>query len=172
VLTIQLEGANIKLGSVISEINGKSSRQMLDMLVAGYNDVNAIADKARRQMRKKISQIEEVLQGFMGDHQRVMLRLMLQHIDILDAQILSLDQEIQKKMIPVNEQVSLVDSIPGVGERSAQVIIAEIGINMNQFPSAAHLLHGLDYALATMKVQANAKVGKPVMEAIYSKLRL
>ena len=79
-LTIQLEGANIKLGSVISEINGKSSRQMLDMLVAGYNDVNAIADKARRQMRKKISQIEEVLQGFMGDHQRVMLRLMLQQI--------------------------------------------------------------------------------------------
>lgn len=134
-----LEGANIKLGSVISEINGKSSRQMLDMLVDGYTDVHAIADKALRQMRKKIPQIEEALQGFIGEHQRVMLRLMLQHIDILDAQILSLDQEIQKKMIPVSEQVSLVDSIPGVGERSAQVIIAEIGINMNQFPSAAHL---------------------------------
>ena len=74
-------------------------------------------------------------------------------------------------MIPVNQQVSLVDSIPGVGERSAQVIIAEIGINMNQFHLLLILLHGLDYALATMKVQANAKVGKPIMEAIYSKLR-
>lgn len=134
-----LEGANVKLASVVSEIDGKSSRQMLDMLAAGCNDVQAIADKACRQMRKKIPEIEESLHGFMGGHQRLMLRLMLKHIDTLDAQILSLDQEIQKRMNPVNEQVCLVDSIPGVGERSAQVIIAEIGINMNQFPSAAHL---------------------------------
>ena len=83
-----LEGANIKLASVISEIDGKSSRDMLDMLVAGCNDVKAIADKARRQMRKKISQIEEALHGFMGDLQRLMLQLMLQHIDILEAQVL------------------------------------------------------------------------------------
>jgi len=74
-----LEGANIKLGSVISEINGKSSRQILDMLVDGYTDVHAIADKALRQMRKKIPQIEEALQGFMGEHQRVMLRLAPAH---------------------------------------------------------------------------------------------
>lgn len=134
-----LEGANIKLASVISEIDGKSSRDMLEMLIAGCNDVQAIADKARRQMRKKIPQIQEALHGFMGDHQRLMLRLMLNHIDTLDTQILSLDQEIQKKMNPVKEQICLVDSIPGVGERSAQVILAEIGINMNQFPSAAHL---------------------------------
>ena len=71
----------------------------------------------------------------MGDHQRVMLRLMLKHIDILEKQVLALDQEIQEKMKPANEQVSLVDSILGVGERSAQVIIAKIGVNMNQFPS-------------------------------------
>ncbi|MGB7604530.1 MAG: IS110 family transposase [Lutisporaceae bacterium] len=134
-----LEGANVKLASVVSEIDGKSSRQMLDMLVAGCNDIQAMADKACRQMRKKIPQIEAALQGFMGDHQRLMLRLMLNHIDILDTQVLSLDQEIQIKMTPVNEQILLVDSIPGVGERSAQIIIAEIGTNMNQFPSAAHL---------------------------------
>ncbi len=134
-----LEGANIKLASVISEIDGKSSRQMLDMLVAGCNDVQAMADKACRQMRKKIPQIEEALHGFMGEHQRLMLRLMLKHIDILDEQILALDQEILNNMKPVYEQVCLVDSIPGIGERSAQVIIAEIGINMSQFPSAAHL---------------------------------
>jgi hypothetical protein len=134
-----LEGANIKLASVVSEIDGKSSRDMLDMLVAGCNDVQAIADKARRQMRKKIPQIEEALRGFMGEHQRLMLRLMLSHIDILEDQVTLLDQAIQERMKPVNEQVTLVDSIPGVGERSAQVIIAEIGINMNQFPSAAHL---------------------------------
>jgi len=134
-----LEGANIKLGSVVSDIDGKSSRRMLDMLVSGCTDVQAMADQALRQMRKKIPQIEEALHGFMGKHQRIMLRLMLKHIDTLGEQVLSLDQEIQERMKPVNNQVYLIDSIPGVGERSAQIIIDEIGIDMNQFPSAAHL---------------------------------
>ena len=97
-----------------------------------------MADKALRQMRKKILQIEEVLHGFMGEHQRTMLRLMLNHADSLEKQVSSLDQEIKERMKPVNDQVSLIDSIPGIGERSAQVIIAKIGINMNQFPSASH----------------------------------
>lgn len=134
-----LEGANIKLSSVISEIDGKSSRQMLDMLVDGCNYVQAMVDKACRQMRKKMPQIEKALHGFIGEHQRLMLRLMLKHIDILDEQILALDQEIQNNMKPVYEQVCLVDSIPRIGERNAQVIIAEIGISMSQFPSVAHL---------------------------------
>ncbi|AFM40480.1 transposase [Desulfosporosinus acidiphilus SJ4] len=134
-----LEGANIKLASVISDIDGKSSRRMLDMLISGCTDVQSIADKVLRQMRKKISQIEEALRGFMGDHQKIMLRMMLKHIDILEEQVLTLDREIQARMKPVYEQVSLIDSIPGVGERSAQIIIAEIGTNMNQFPSASHL---------------------------------
>ncbi len=134
-----LEGANIKLSSVVSEINGKSSRQMLDMLAAGCNDVQAMADKALRQMRKKIPLLEEALHGFMGEHQRLMLGLMLKHIDFLYEEVFALDQSIQEKMESVSEQVQLVDSIPGVGEHSAQVIIAEIGTNMDQFPSAAHL---------------------------------
>lgn len=134
-----LEGANVKLSSVVSEINGKSSHDMLDMLAAGCNDIKAIADKARRQMRKKIPEIEGALHGFIAEHQRLMLRLMLKHIDTLDEQIAELDQEIRSKMKPVSEQVHLVDSIPGIGERSAQVIISEIGTEMNQFPSSAHL---------------------------------
>ncbi len=80
-----LEGANIKLASVISEIDGRSSREMLDMLIDGCNDVQAMADKARRQMRDKIPQIQEALHGFMGEHQRLMLRLMLGHIDTLEC---------------------------------------------------------------------------------------
>lgn len=134
-----LEGANIKLSSVVSEIDGKSSRDMLAMLAAGCNDAKAMANLARRQMRKKIPQLEEALHGFMGAHQRVILNSMLKHIDFLESHILLLDKEIQQKMEPVNEQINLVDSIPGIGERSAQVIIAEIGTNMDQFPSAAHL---------------------------------
>ena len=98
-----------------------------------------MANMARRQMRKKIPQLEEALHGFMAEHQRLMLDSMLKHIDFLDSHILLLDKQIHDKMEPVNEQILLVDSIPGIGERSAQVIIAEIGTNMDQFPSAAHL---------------------------------
>ncbi|AFM39244.1 transposase [Desulfosporosinus acidiphilus SJ4] len=134
-----LEGANIKLASVVSNIDGKSSRDMLDMLIAGCNDVDLIADKAQMRMRRKIPQIKEALYGFMGEHQRILLGLMLKHIDTLEEQVLSLDQQIREKMKPVNEQVTIADSIPGVGERSAQVLIAEIGINMNQFPSSSNL---------------------------------
>ncbi len=134
-----LEGANIKLASVVNDIDGKSSRRSLKCSYLAVLTLKLWPIKALMQMRKKIPQIQEALRGFIGDHQRLMLRMKFQHIDTLETQVLLLDQEIQEKMKPVKEQVSLVDSIPGVGERSAQIIIAEIGINMNQFPSAAHL---------------------------------
>ncbi len=157
-----LEGANIKLSSVVSEIDGKSSRDMLTMLAAGCNDAKAMANKARRQMRKKIPQLEEALHGFMGEHQRLMLDSMLKHIDFLESHILLLDKEIHEKMEPVSEQITLIDSIPGIGERSAQVIIAEIGTNMNQFPSAAHLA-----SWAGICPGNNESAGKPAREAIF-----
>jgi len=147
-----LEGANIKLSSVVSEIDGKSSRDMLTMLAAGCNDAKAMAKKARRQMRKKIPQLEEALHGFMGEHQRLILDSMLKHIDFLESHILLLDKEIHEKMESVSEQVALINFIPGIGERSAQVIIAE---------------NGLEYAPAIMRVRENVKVGKPAKEAIF-----
>jgi transposase len=134
-----LEGANIKLSSVVSEIDGKSSREMLEMLASGVTDVKAIASKAQMRLKQKISQLEEALYGFMGEHQRLMLKLMLNHIDSLDLQIKTLDQEIEHRLLPIQTKVDLIDSIPGIAKRSAQVIISQIGINMNQFPTAAHL---------------------------------
>jgi transposase len=134
-----LEGANIKLSSVVSEIDGKSSRQMLEMLAAGETDVKAMASKAQMRLKQKISQLEEALQGFMGAHQRLMLKIMLNHIDSLDSQILILDEEIEHRLLPIQDKVDLVDSIPGIAKRSAQVVISQIGINMSQFPTAAHL---------------------------------
>lgn len=134
-----LEGANIKLSSVVSEINGKSSRQMLDMLASGETDVKAIASKAQMRLKQKISQLEEALQGFIGAHQKLMLKMMFNHIDNLDAQISALDEEIEKRLLPIQDKVDLIDSIPGIAKRSAQVVISQIGTNMNQFPTAAHL---------------------------------
>jgi transposase len=123
-----LEGANIKLSSVVSEIDGKSSRQMLEMLASGITDVKAIASKAQMRLKQKISQLEEALHGFMGEHQRLMLKLMLNHIDSLDLQIKTLDKEIERRLLPIQDKVDLIDSIPGIAKRSAQVIISQIGI--------------------------------------------
>lgn len=134
-----LEGANIKLASVVSEIDGKSSRQMLDMLASGETDVKAIASKAQMRLKQKISQLEEALQGFMGSHQKLMLKMMLNHIDSLDSQISVLDEEIEQRLLSIQDKVDLIDSIPGIAKRSAQVVISQIGTNMDQFPTAAHL---------------------------------
>lgn len=134
-----LEGANIKLGSVVSDIDGRSARKMLQELVSGNQDIEAIANLAILSLRDKKEQLMEALRGFMGNHQRLILKLMLRHIDELDAEVDALDNEIKRQLQRYEEQVKWIDQIPGVGERSAQVIIAEIGTDMSVFPSAAHL---------------------------------
>lgn len=134
-----LEGANIKLGSVVSDIDGKSSRKMIKELISGNQDIEAIADLAILSLRDKKAQLMEALHGFMGDHQRLMLKLMLKHIEELEAEIDILDNEIKKRLQYNQEKVKWIDDIPGVGERSAQTIIAEIGTDMSVFPSDAHL---------------------------------
>ncbi|GIM28433.1 IS110 family transposase [Clostridium polyendosporum] len=134
-----LEGANIKLSSVVSEIDGKSSRQMLEMLASGETDVKVMASKAQMRLKQKTSQLEEALRGFIDNHQKLMLKAMLSHIDYLDSQISTLDKEIEQRVLPIQDKVDLIDGIPGIAKRSAQVIVSQIGINMDQFPTAAHL---------------------------------
>lgn len=134
-----LEGANIKLGSIVSDIDGVSAREMLEALVSGSNDVKGIAAMGRGSLRKKIPELEKALTGLMGDHQRMMLKEMLGHIDSLEESINRLDDEVKKRMRPFQEKVDLLDEISGVGERTAQTIIAEIGVDMSVFPSAEHL---------------------------------
>lgn len=134
-----LEGANIKLGSVVSEIDGVSAREMLNALVAGENDVKAIAALGRGALKKKTVQLEKALTGLMGSHQRMMLEEMLKHIDSLEESMQRLDAEVKKRMRPFEKQVAMLDEISGVGERSAQTIVAEIGVDMSIFPTEAHL---------------------------------
>lgn len=134
-----LEGANIKLASVASDITGKSARQMLESLIAGSTDVGAMAQMARGRMREKIPQLEQALAGMFGAHQRFMVAQQLAHIDFLDELIQRLSQEVQERVRPFEEALRLLETIPGVGRRTAEVLVAEIGTDMDRFATHGHL---------------------------------
>jgi transposase len=134
-----LEGANIKLGSVASDIVGASGRAMLSALVAGETDPEALADLAQGKLRDKIPALREALRGLVQHHQRFMLQSQLRHLDFLEEEIARLDEEVEARMRPFEETVERLDQIPGIGQRTAQDVLAEIGTDMTPFPTAAHL---------------------------------
>jgi transposase len=135
-----LEGANIKLGSVVSDIMGVSARDMLDAIADGEEDPEKLATFARRTMKKKKEELELALKGSINPHQRLMLKTILGHIDFLTEQIEMLDQEVAKRVNTYQEDIERLDSIPGIATRMAEQILAEIGTNIKeQFPSAAHM---------------------------------
>ncbi|WP_240419497.1 IS110 family transposase [Paenibacillus periandrae] len=135
-----LEGANIKLASVVSDIMGLSSRDMLEAMVEGETDPEKLAGFARRTLKRKKEELELALRGNMSAHQRLMLKAMLTHIDFLNEQIVDLDTEVAKRLDPFQEQLDRLDTIPGIARRTAEQILAEIGTDVGaRFPSAAHL---------------------------------
>ena len=135
-----LEGANIKLASVASDILGKSGRQMLDALVVGETDATALAQLAQGRLRQKRQALEQALTGRMAAHQRFLVAQQLAHIDFLDEAIERVSTEIAERLRPVEQTaVERLDTIPGVGRLTAEVLIAEIGADVTRFPSARHL---------------------------------
>jgi len=134
-----LEGANIKLASVASEVTGVSGRAMLNELVAGNTDAKALAQLAKGQLRNKIPQLELALAGQFGPHQRFLVAQQLAHIDFLDQAVEQVSKEVGEGMRPFEADLAHLDTIPGVGQWTAEVILAEIGTDMSQFPSAGHL---------------------------------
>ncbi|SMQ81641.1 Transposase [Bacillus sp. OV166] len=135
-----LEGANIKLGSVVSDIMGVSSKDMLRAIANGEDDPEKLANFTRRTMKRKKEELELALQGYVNPHQRLMLKTILTHIDFLSEQIEMLDQEIAQRVSSYQEDIERLDSIPGIATRMAEQILAEIGTDVgNQFPTAAHL---------------------------------
>jgi transposase len=135
-----LEAANIKLGSVASNVLGVSGRDMLEQLIAGQEDPTVLADLARGRLRQKIDDLERALKGQVRPTHRTLLKLHLEHIDELNAKIQALSEEIERLLIPFDTTQALTRlmTIPGVGRRIAEVILAELGTDMNRFPSAAH----------------------------------
>jgi transposase len=134
-----LEGANIKLASVATDIMGVSGRQILSALIGGETDTQLMAQLAKGRMREKIPQLEAALKGRFAGHQRFMLAHQLAHIDFMDASIEELNQEIEERMAPFGWALDLLETIRGVGQRTAEVIIAEIGVDMERFPTSGHL---------------------------------
>jgi transposase len=135
-----LEDANIKLDSVISDIVGLSGRRMIEALIAGETDPDALAALAHRRIKASPAELEAALRGRVSDHHRFMLRLLLQHIDAIEAAITQIDQEVDAQVEPFRTAVQLLTTIPGISELSACVILAEIGRDMSRFPTAGHLI--------------------------------
>jgi transposase len=134
-----LQDAGIKLDCVATDILGKSGRDMLDALVAGTTDPEVLADLARRQMRKKIPQLREALQGRFDAHHRLWIGSILRHIDFLDEQIEALSTAIEEQIRPFWPAVELICTMTGIQQRGAECVIAEIGVDMSVFPTARHL---------------------------------
>ncbi len=136
-----LQDAGIKLSSVATRVLGASGRAMLDALVSGTTDPEVLADLAKARLRKKkIPALREALEGRFSNHHAFMVGRILAHIDYLDESIGHLGAEIERvNFAPFSERVQLLETIPGVDHRTAEVLIAEIGIDMSRFPTHKHL---------------------------------
>jgi transposase len=134
-----LEDGGIKIDSVASSITTLSARDMIEALIAGERDPHVLAELARGVMRTKIPDLAMACAGRFGDHHALLARMHTDHIDHLTRMIEGLDIRIGEVTDPFSEQLKLLRSIPGIGERAAQVIISEIGVDMSRFPTAAHL---------------------------------
>jgi transposase len=134
-----LEGANIKLAAVATEVTGVSGRAMLAALVAGTTDAHDLAGLAKGHLRRKQGELERALQGRFGAHQRFLVARQLAHIDFLEEQIAQVSAEIAERLRPFDDLIERLDGIPGIGRWTAEVLLAEIGPDMTRFPSAKHL---------------------------------
>jgi transposase len=138
-LELMLEDASIKLTSVASSVTTVSARAMLAAMIDGERDPAVLADLARTRMRRKIPELTEALTGHFNDNHAQLARSMLARLALVERALAELDEAIAEAFRPWAHQLALLQTIPGVGEKVAQVIIAETGGDMTRFPSAAHL---------------------------------
>lgn len=134
-----LEGANIKLGSVLSNVLGVSGRAILDRLIAGEEDGAVLAELVQRTVRAAREEIARAAEGRMGEHQRFLLAQQLGLIDTLTEQIGTIEAEIERRLAEQQAAVERLQTIPGVGQRTAHELIAAIGTDMSRFPTHRHL---------------------------------
>jgi len=134
-----LEDANIKLASVASDVLGASGRDMLRALIAGTTDPQRLAELARGKLRTKIESLRQALLGRVTEHHRFLLRMHLEHYEQLERWGQEFSQRIEEKLAPFAQEAALLQTIPGIAERTAQVLLAEVGPDLTPFPTADHL---------------------------------
>jgi len=135
-----LEDANIKVGSVLSSVMGRSGRAMLDAIIAGEQDPERLARLAQGTARKKHPQLVEALRGRVTPHHRSMLKLHLGLVAALEAALGDIDDAVGKALEPIRALARLLTTMPGISDIAAEVVVAEIGVDMSRFPSPGHLV--------------------------------
>jgi transposase len=135
-----LEDANIKLDSVISDILGVSGRRMIEALIAGQTDPEALAALAHERIHATRAELEASLRGRVTAHHRFLLRLHMNHLDALNAAIAGIDQEVDGKLEPFRGAIARLSTIPGLSDLSAAVLVSEIGLDMSRFPREGNLI--------------------------------
>lgn len=134
-----LEDANIKLASVASDVLGASGQEMIRALIGGEDDPVELAGLAKQKLREKIPALQQALHGRVTEHHRFLLRSLMDQVRHLDSQIKRFDARIEKRTGAFREAATRLRTIPGVGEASAEVIVAEIGVDMSRFPTSGRL---------------------------------
>ncbi len=135
-----LEDANLKLGSVLSDVLGRSGRAILAALIHGETDPEKLADLAQGTARRKRVELVEALRGRIRPHHRELLRIHLNLVDALHQALADVDARVGKTLAPIKDSARLLTTLPGVSELTAQVVVAEIGVDMGRFPTDAHLI--------------------------------
>jgi transposase len=133
-----LEGANVKLGAVASDLLGRSGRAMLEQLVQGTTDPATLAELARGRLREKLPALRQALAGSFGPHQQFLVAEQLAHLDELDERQARLEAEVAERLRPFEPAIARLDTIPGVGRRTAEIVLAEGGPDMSRFRTAGH----------------------------------
>jgi transposase len=134
-----LEGANIKLSSYVSDLTGVSSRKLLNQAIEGAVTPDNIGDLIHSSMQEKIPDLLKAMDGVLTPIQKKLVQAILDHIDDMTRRIKDLDDIINNEMNRYDDAIKKIDELPGIGKRSAEVIVAEIGIDMGRFPTDSHL---------------------------------
>ena len=134
-----LEDANIKLASVATDTLGASGRAMLEAMIQGEQDSQRLAEMAQGKLRNKIPELQEALQGRVSRHHRFLLRELLDHLYFVESKMQRIEQEVAERLGPFQSEVARLCTIPGVDRVTAWGLLAEIGLDMSQFPDAQHL---------------------------------
>jgi transposase len=155
-----LEDANLKLSSVATDVLGASGRRMLAAILGGEESGERLAEMAQGKLRNKIPELQQALQGRVTAHHRFLLRELLDHLDFVESKMRRVEQEVENHLRPFQSEVARLCTIPGVDRVTAWGIVAEIGLNMKQFPDAQHLASWAGLCPGSYESAGKRKSGK------------